>query len=56
MRILLSFIAKYVDYTDVFSFDLAMKLPENTSIKKHAIELKKGRQPPYRPVYNLKPI
>ena len=27
------------DYVDVFSPDLAMKLPKNTGINKHAIEL-----------------
>ena len=30
---------KYADYADVFSFDLAMELPENTGINEHAIEL-----------------
>ena len=30
---------KYSDYTDVFLFDLVIKLPENTSIIKYAIEL-----------------
>ena len=30
---------KYTDYADVFSFDLAIKLPENTSINKHVITL-----------------
>ena len=30
---------KYADYLDVFSFDLAMKLPKNNGINKHAIEL-----------------
>ena len=31
--------SKYAEYADVFSFDLAIKLPENTSINKHAIKL-----------------
>ena len=44
---------KYADYTDVFSLDLAMELPENTSINKHTIELEVGKQPPYGPIYSL---
>ena len=47
---------KYVDYADVFSFDLAIKLPENTGINKHAIELQDGKQPLYRPIYSLGPV
>ena len=31
--------SEYKDYADIFSFDLAMDLPENTGINKHAIEL-----------------
>ena len=34
---------KFTDYAEVFSFDLAIKLPENTSINKHAIKLEKGK-------------
>ena len=30
---------KYADYTEVFSFDLAMELPKNNAINEHAIEL-----------------
>ena len=30
---------KYVDYADIFSFDLAMELPKNTGINKHAIKI-----------------
>ena len=43
----------YTDYTDVFSFDLAIKLPENTSINEHAIELVGGKSSPYGPIYSL---
>ena len=31
--------AKYSDFADVFSLDLAFKLPEHTGINDHAIEL-----------------
>lgn len=38
----------------MFSFNLVMELPENTSINEYAIELKKSKQLPYRPIYSLK--
>ena len=44
---------KYVNYTNLFSFNLAMKLPENTSINENFIKVKVGKQPPYRPIYSL---
>ena len=40
----------YTDYADVFLFDLAMELPENTGINEHAIELVEDKQPPYGPI------
>ena len=33
-----------------------MELPKNTSINKHAIKLENGKQPPYGPIYSLKPV
>lgn len=45
--------AKYQDYTNVFSPDLAMELLENININEYAIELRDGKQPPYRPIYTL---
>ncbi len=48
--------AKYSDYADVFSSDLAMELPENTGMNEHAIELMEGKQPPYGPIYALSPV
>ena len=47
---------EYADYTNVFFFDLAMKLPENTDINEHAIELQNDKQPPHRPIYSLRPV
>ncbi len=47
---------EYADYADVFSADLAMELPENTGINKHAMELVEGKQPPYGPIYSLSPV
>ena len=34
---------KYIDYTNVFSPNLAMELVENTNINKHVIELIEGK-------------
>ena len=48
--------SEYTDYADVFSFDLAIKLPENIGINKHVIELQDGKQPPYGPIYSLGPV
>ena len=49
-------LAEYSDFADVFSPDLASKLPKHTGINNHAIELVKGQQPPYRPIYSLGPV
>ena len=49
--------AKYSDFADVFSADLASELPKHTGINDHAIELVKGcQQPPYGPIYSLGPV
>ena len=48
--------AKYLDYTDVFSSDLASELPEHIGINDHAIELVEDQQPPSGPIYNLRPV
>ena len=48
--------SKYTNYADVFSFDLAIKLPENIGINNYAIKLEKRKQPLYRPIYSLGPI
>ncbi len=36
-------LAKYSDYADIFSLGLAMELPKNTGMNKHAIELIDGK-------------
>ena len=48
--------AKYSDFADVFSPDLASELPEHTGINDHAIKLVKGQQLPYGPIYSLGPV
>ena len=47
---------KYADYADIFLFNLAIELSENTGINKHTIKLEVGKQPPYRPLYSLGPV
>ena len=49
-------LAKYSDFANVFSPDLASKLPKHTKINNPAIELVDGQQPPYGPIYNLKSV
>ena len=47
---------KYADYADIFLFDLKMELLKKTSINEHGIKLQDGKQPPYRPIYDLGPM
>ena len=42
--------AKYSDFVDKFSLDLASKLSKYTKINDYAIELVDGQQSPYRPI------
>ena len=48
--------AKYLDFADIFSPDLAFKLFEHTGINDHAIKLVDGQQSPYGPIYSLRPV
>ena len=48
--------AKYLDFADVLSPDLASELPKHTGINNHAIELVESQQPPYGPIYSLGPV
>ena len=47
---------KYANFADIFSPDLAAKLPKYTGINDHAIELVDNQQPPYKPIHSLGPI
>lgn len=44
---------KYTDFIDVFSKNLATKLPKHIKINNYAINLIKIYQPSYSPIYNL---
>ena len=49
--------AKYSDFADVVSPDLASELPKYSGINDYAIELvKSSQQPPYRSIYSLEPM
>ena len=48
--------AEYSDFADVIFPDLATELPEHTEINTHAIDLEEGKQPPYGPIYSLRPV
>ena len=43
---------KYIDFIDMFSKELASKLPKLSSYS-HIIKLKDSKEPPYRLIYNL---
>ena len=47
---------KYVDYADVFSFNLVMELPKNTNMNEYTIKLQDDKQPLYRSIYSLGPV
>ena len=46
----------YSDFSNVFSEEKALVLPEITDLNQHAIELQEGQQPPYGPIYSLGPV
>ncbi len=48
--------SKYVDFADVVSLKLAIKLPEHTEINDHLIELVDDWQLPYGPISSLRPV
>ncbi len=48
--------SEYTDFADVFSPKLAVELPKHMRINDHAIELVDDWQPPYSPIYSLRPV
>ena len=48
--------AKYSHYSNIFSLENAVELPENTRINEHIIKLEEDKQPPFRPIYSLGPV
>lgn len=47
---------EYLDFGDVFSKDSAAEQPPRSDINKYAIDLKLGKEPPYKPIYSLEPV
>ena len=48
--------AEYSDFSNVFSSDSPAELPEYTGINDHPINLLDNKQPPYGPIYSLRPV
>lgn len=48
--------AQYLNYINIFSKKLAIKLFWHYHINKHIINLEPKKQPPYRLIYNLRII
>ena len=44
---------KYSNFTNVFSKEKTLVLPERSELNEHTIDLENGKQPPYRPIYSL---
>lgn len=47
---------KYINFVDIFFLDLVSELPEHNGINKYAIELVDDQQPPYKFIYDLRPV
>lgn len=47
---------EYLNYTNIFLFDLAMELLENINMNKNTIKLVKSKLPPYGPIYGQKTV
>lgn len=55
-KALISILCKYIDFIDNFFKNLVAKLLEHSRINNHIINLIKGIQSSYRPIYSLKSI
>lgn len=55
-KVLITVLAEYIDFKNVFSKKSATILPEYTKINTYAFNLKKSNQPPYRPIYSQGPV
>ena len=49
-------LVKSSNYSNIFSAENVAELRENTGINEHTIELKKGKQPLFSPIYCLGPV
>ena len=49
-------LVEYSNYSNVFLLENIAEILEKTGINEHAIELEKGKQPPFGPIYSLEPV
>ena len=47
---------EYSDFTNIFSKEKTLILPERTKFNEHTIDLKDGKEPSYGPIYSLDPV
>lgn len=47
---------KYIDYIEIFFKKTTIELPEHIKINDHFFNQEEDKQPPYRLIYNLKPV
>lgn len=55
-KALTAILAEYCNYGNIFSVKNKIKLSKNTGIYQHAIKLVENKQPPFEPIYCLKPV
>ena len=55
-KALIKVLDKYTNFADIFFLDLAFELSKYNKINNYAIEPVNGQQPPYEPIYSLKPV
>ena len=55
-KALIEILIEYSDYSNIFLTEYIAELPENNGMNEHAIKLKEGKQPPFGPIYSLKPV
>ena len=56
LTIKITVLAKYLDFADIFLEKLANILSEQIGVNKYTIKFEKGKQPPYGPIYSLRPV
>lgn len=53
-KVFMKVLSKYLDYINIFLFDLIIELSQNTLINKYVIILIKSKQPSYKSIYSFK--
>ncbi len=55
-EVFIEVLSKYLNYIDIFSFDLVIEILENTSMNEYIIKLIKSKQLFYRSIYSLESV